>query len=114
MSIRSLVLAVLGSLALSAAPALAAGTVKERFEKKVARYAEPLAALDFAKPRGLCTCSADGPSALAGQAGILAYEFESGIGGVTVPVVGCEVPIFDAAGAAVAMQACVSWSLLRR
>jgi hypothetical protein len=113
MPVRSLVLAVLGALWLASPPALAASsTVKQKFEKKIAHYAQPIAELDFTKPRGLCTCG-DDTIALPTQTGLLAYTYQSGIG-LEVPLVVCEIPVFDGAGALAATQLCEHWTLLRR
>jgi len=108
---RTLVLAALAALCL-APSALAAASDQEKFEKKLARYAQPVADLDFAKPRGLCACvSAD--SAVRGLAGVLISGVEVGVD-VSVVRVGCQVPNFNADGAVTATTACESWTLISR
>jgi len=107
-----LVLAALSALCLAAAPALAAPTVKEKFEKRLARYAQPAAALDASKPRGVCVCESDA-TLPAGSAGVLVYETLPLVG-TAVVVVTCEVLGFDAAGAAIANDACDVWKMIGR
>jgi hypothetical protein len=106
-------LVALASLCL-APPALAAATVKQKLEKKLARYAQPQADLDFAKPRGLCACGASNQIGQPGRTGVLVYYFESPSAGIESPQVICQIPIFDDAGAVAESFPCVDWQLLSR
>ena len=113
MPIRTLTLATLGVLWLAAAPALAATTDQQKFVKKVARYAQPLAALDITKPRGLCTCGPNDPQVTTGGTGLLAYEIVPVLGAEIVSV-SCQVPALDDVGGVVAFGICENWTLLSR
>jgi hypothetical protein len=108
---RTFVVAALAVLCL-APPAFAAGTVQEKFEKKVARYAQPVAELDFTKPRALCICQSD-DSAVRGLTGVPIYGVEVGVD-VSLVRVGCQVPSFNADGAVTATTSCQNWTLLSR
>jgi hypothetical protein len=113
MPCRSILLVVSCALCL-AAPALAATTDQEKYEKKVSRFVLPLTVdLDFTKPRGLCTCASDDAVA-RGRIGILIYAVQNeGVAGNTVKA-GCQVPLFDAAGAQTGDTPCENWELLSR
>jgi hypothetical protein len=109
---RTFVLAALAFLCLAAPPALAAASDQEKFEKKVARFAQPVAALDYAKPRGLCVCQSS-DSAVRGLTGVLIYGVEVGFD-VNLVRVGCQVPNFNPEGAVTASTSCENWTLLSR
>jgi hypothetical protein len=79
----------------------------------MARFAQPASAVDFTKPRGLCSCGIDDPVGIEGQTGVLVYNFQPGLD-VVAPRVICQVPIFDLSGALTATQNCVDWTLLSR
>ena len=99
-------------LCTAASPAFAATTAQQKFEKLVARYAQPSGSEDFTKARGLCSCiSTD--AAVQGRAGVLVYAVEAGMA-VNVVKVGCSVPVFDPSGAVGAGSICESWTLLSR
>jgi hypothetical protein len=112
MAFRSILGAVLAALCLGAPPALGAATDQDKFEKKVSRVARA-SGFDFAKPRGLCTCTEDGVGVSAGQAGLLFYSPASLIQESFV-VISCVIPFFDTAGALVRSTVCESWTLLSR
>jgi len=109
---RTLVLAALAALCLAAPPALAAASDQERFEKKLSKFAQPVAALDFARPRGLCACQSS-DSAVRGLTGVLIYGVEVGFD-VNLVRVGCQVPNFNPEGAVTASTSCESWTLISR
>jgi hypothetical protein len=114
MSIPKLLLAAVAAFGLLGADRAGAGpTEQEAFQKKVARYAQPQNALDFSKPRGMCTCGPNASTALAGQTGALAYGYQSAAG-ISILEVTCEIPAFNTAGAIVASQTCDDWTLLTR
>jgi hypothetical protein len=109
---RTLFLAALSAFWLTAPPALAGASGQQKFEKKLARYAQSAAALDASKPRGLCVCETDAVLP-AGSAGVLVYETMPLVG-TAVVVVTCEVLGFDAVGAPIASEACDDWKVLGR
>jgi len=116
MPIRALVLVALASLWLAALPAFGGPTDREKFEKKVKRYAQPLASASFAKPRGLCACGPNSQNGLAGQTGVLVYEFNE-VPEFKIMYVTCKIAVFDGAGASelnVVNSACDDWTLLSR
>ena len=112
MAFRNILVAALAALCLAAPPALAAASDQDKFEKKVSRFALASGS-DFAKPRGLCTCTEDGVGVSAGQAGLLFYSPASLMMEHFINV-SCVIPFFDAEGALDRSEVCESWTLLSR
>lgn len=107
------ILASLAVACLAAAPALAKGTDRDKFEKKVSRIARPSGPFAFGKARGLCACAEDGAGVIAGQVGMLFYSPAS-LMQESFLLVSCVIPLFAEDGSLASSEVCESWTPLAR